>query len=160
MHIFNFPWLTHTEENRKFEIYSVTVSPDGQRFASGGLDGKIRIWFIDTLKQYKSKLIQADLKITSLKNESELNDLQHQQLSSSLKTINNDQNDASSNGTTGSPNKKKSKKNNPEETAKIYSELLKMDNTTCRPLCSMGRHTGAVTCVRFSPNENVSKYGT
>ncbi|OUM51673.1 hypothetical protein BVG19_g792 [[Candida] boidinii] len=154
MHIFNFPWLTHTEENRKFEIYSVTVSPDGQRFASGGLDGKIRIWLIDTLKQYKSKLIQADLKITSLKNESELNDLQQQQqqLSSSLKTINNDQNDASSNGITGSPNKKKSKTNNPEETAKIYSELLKMDNTTCRPLCSMGRHTGAVTCVRFSPN--------
>ncbi|ODV83523.1 hypothetical protein CANARDRAFT_185420, partial [[Candida] arabinofermentans NRRL YB-2248] len=95
MHILKFPWLKHTEENRNFEVYSVSVSPDGQRLASGGLDGKIRIWLVDTLKEYHLKLMKEPFV---------------------------------------------------EEASKI-----ELDSRKCRPLCSMGRHTGAVTCVRFSP---------
>ncbi|KAK9236376.1 TUP1-like enhancer of split-domain-containing protein [Lipomyces kononenkoae] len=37
-------WLTHSEGQKHFEIYSIHVSPDGARLASGGLDAKVRIW--------------------------------------------------------------------------------------------------------------------
>ncbi|CAN6658192.1 protein Hir1p [Trichomonascus vanleenenianus] len=44
MHLLKPSWLVHADENRKFEIYSVSLSPDGERLASGGLDGKVRVW--------------------------------------------------------------------------------------------------------------------
>lgn len=90
MHIFKFPWLTHKEGNHNFEIYCLAVSPDGKRLASGGLDGKIRIWSIDTLRKY-ARLASSGKQIT-------------------------------------------------------------LDPKECRHLCSMSRHTGAVTCLKFSPN--------
>ncbi|KAK9368842.1 TUP1-like enhancer of split-domain-containing protein [Lipomyces kononenkoae] len=37
-------WLTHSEGQKHFEVYSIHVSPDGTRLASGGLDAKVRIW--------------------------------------------------------------------------------------------------------------------
>lgn len=88
MRVVKFPWVKHTEGPRTFEIYSVSVSPDGSRLATGGLDGKVKIWSIDTLDKYKEK---------------------------------EDRNAVL----------------NPNE---------------CRPLSSMTRHQGAITCVRFSPN--------
>ncbi len=116
MHILKFPWLTHTEEKRKYEVYSVSVSPDGQRLASGGLDGKIRIWLIDTLKDYKNRIVSLETNKEN-NNENILNKRPNQQ--QQLKPNENDS--------------------------------IELDHRVCRPLCSMGRHTGAVTCVRFSP---------
>lgn len=37
-------WLGHKHENRPMELYSVSVSPDGQRVVTGGFDGKVRVW--------------------------------------------------------------------------------------------------------------------
>lgn len=87
-----FPWVKHAEGPRSFEIYSVTVSPDGSRLATGGLDGKVKLWSIDTLQKYK-----------------ELDSM-----NSGSSTV--------------------------------------IDKSECRPLCSMSRHAGAITCVRFCPN--------
>ncbi|KAG7742214.1 hypothetical protein KL932_002356 [Ogataea haglerorum] len=111
MHILKFPWLTHTEEKRKYEVFSVSVSADGQRLASGGLDGKVRIWSVETLKKYKQEVSEKEPDNDLLEAES------------------------SSNGGLEEP----------------LANNVDFDSTICRPLCSMGRHTGAVTCVRFSP---------
>lgn len=94
MHVVKFPWLKHAEGPRSFEIYSVAVSPDSSMLATGGLDGKVKIWSIDTLNKYKNN---------------------------NLETI---------------------------------------DNNECRPLCSMTRHAGAITCVRFSPNSKFLASGS
>lgn len=85
MYILKLPWLNHSEESHKHEVYSVSISPDGSRLASGGLDGNVRIW--------------------------------------STKDI-----------------------------LKFRDPTAKRDDAVCRPLCSMARHTGAVTVVRFSPD--------
>ncbi|CCH47089.1 hypothetical protein BN7_6698 [Wickerhamomyces ciferrii] len=77
MHILKLPWLCH-------EVYSLTISPDGSRLASGGLDGKVRIWSVADILRFKN------------------------------------------------PNQEK--------------------DESCKPLCSMSRHTGAVTVVKFSPD--------
>ncbi|CCX33021.1 Similar to Protein HIR1; acc. no. Q1DHE1 [Pyronema omphalodes CBS 100304] len=45
-------WLTHSTDKKACEVYSLHVSPDGQRLATGGLDGNVRIWSTDAI--YKS----------------------------------------------------------------------------------------------------------
>ncbi|ODV98087.1 hypothetical protein PACTADRAFT_47907 [Pachysolen tannophilus NRRL Y-2460] len=114
MHILKLPWLTHTEEHKKFEVYSLSVSPDGSRLASGGLDGKIRIWSTESIVGFTSVS----------KNENDLN------LENSLKTQQQQQ----------------------QQQQQKQELPLENENALRRPLCSMGRHTGAVTCVRFSPS--------
>lgn len=66
-------------------MYSLSVSPDGTRLASGGLDGNVKIWSVADILKYQNKKIPFDASV-------------------------------------------------------------------CRPLCSMARHTGAVTVVKFSPD--------
>lgn len=95
MHVVKFPWVKHAEGPRSFEIYSVSVSPDGSRLATGGLDGKVKLWSIDTLQKYKEM-------------------------------------DKMKDGNSSSSNIR--------------------DKSECRPLCSMSRHAGAITCIRFCPN--------
>lgn len=85
MQILKLPWLRHREESRNYEVYTVDISPDGKRIATGGLDGKIRIWSVETIK----RICRGDASI---------------------------------------------------------------DNGDKSHIASMSRHTGSVTCVKFSPD--------
>lgn len=87
MKILKLPWLQHREEHKNYEVYTCDVSPDSTRLATGGLDGKIRIWSIADIMKFG-----ADSN-TSLE-----------------------------------------------------------DRTIMQPLCTMSRHAGSVTTVKFSPD--------
>ncbi|KAH8808587.1 TUP1-like enhancer of split-domain-containing protein [Xylogone sp. PMI_703] len=44
-------WLTHSGEQKDFEVYSCHVSPDGSRLASAAGDGHVRIWSTEAILQ-------------------------------------------------------------------------------------------------------------
>lgn len=121
MHIVKFPWLAHRESNHSYEVYCITVSADGKRLASGGLDGKIRIWSVDTLRKYEQRILHAN---------------------SSTKTAKKGRPAAK---TVSDSDESNSEKNSERDS-------IVQDPSECRDLCSMSRHTGAVTCLKFSPN--------
>ncbi|KUI56171.1 Protein HIR1 [Cytospora mali] len=45
-------WLSHSGEQKDFEVYSCHVSPDGSRLATAGGDGHVRVWSTESI--YKS----------------------------------------------------------------------------------------------------------
>lgn len=49
MHIIKPSWLSHSGEQKDFEVYSCHVSPDGKRLATAGGDGHVRIWSTDSV---------------------------------------------------------------------------------------------------------------
>lgn len=117
MRILKLPWLCHEEQKKKFEIYSLSINADGTRMASGGLDGQVRIWSIDTILRFQH-----------------FDPLQSQSSTPALAIT----------ATT-------TKKDNKLSETKA-SDVDMPDKSLCRPLCSMARHTGAVTTVKFSPS--------
>lgn len=120
MHIVKFPWLAHRESNHSYEVYCITVSADGKRLASGGLDGKIRIWSIDTLRKYEHSILEAN------------SSAKHDKSGKIRPKITSDSDENGSD--------------------KSSEKTITQDPSECRDLCSMSRHTGAVTCLKFSPN--------
>lgn len=42
-------WLSHSGEQKDFEVYSCHVSPDGSRLATAGGDGHVRVWSTDSI---------------------------------------------------------------------------------------------------------------
>jgi WD40 repeat protein len=44
-------WLSHSGEQKDFEVYSCHVSPDGSRLATAAGDGHVRIWSTDAVLQ-------------------------------------------------------------------------------------------------------------
>lgn len=95
MHILKLPWFGHRAENRPVECYSVSVNTEGTRLASGGLDGNVKIWDIDTINQFKS-----------------VQEIDHSN----------------------------------------WDDRLLPPKSHRRPMCSMSRHNGVVTSVKFSPD--------
>ncbi|KKA28494.1 hypothetical protein TD95_003220 [Thielaviopsis punctulata] len=49
MHIIKPAWLSHSGEQKDFEVYSCHVSPDGKRLATAGGDGHVRIWSTESI---------------------------------------------------------------------------------------------------------------
>ncbi|KAF7544059.1 hypothetical protein G7046_g9866 [Stylonectria norvegica] len=55
MHIIKPSWLSHSGEQKDFEVYSCHVSPDGERLATAGGDGHVRIWSTDAVYNANTK---------------------------------------------------------------------------------------------------------
>lgn len=53
MHIIKPSWLSHSGEQKDFEVYSCHISPDGQRLATAGGDGHVRVWSTDAIYHAK-----------------------------------------------------------------------------------------------------------
>ncbi|KAF4444791.1 protein HIR1 [Fusarium austroafricanum] len=49
MHIIKPSWLSHSGEQKDFEVYSCHVSPDGKRLATAGGDGHVRVWSTESV---------------------------------------------------------------------------------------------------------------
>lgn len=49
MHLIKPAWLSHSGEQKDFEVYSCHVSPDGKRLATAGGDGHVRVWSTETI---------------------------------------------------------------------------------------------------------------
>ncbi|KAF5134809.1 Protein HIR1 [Metarhizium anisopliae] len=49
MHIIKPSWLSHSGEQKDFEVYSCHISPDGKRLATAGGDGHVRVWSTDAI---------------------------------------------------------------------------------------------------------------
>ncbi|KAI1326553.1 protein hir-1 [Xylariaceae sp. FL0255] len=49
MRIIKPSWLSHKGEQKDFEVYSCHVSPDGQRLATAGGDGHVRVWSTEAI---------------------------------------------------------------------------------------------------------------
>lgn len=111
MKVLKLPWLQHKEESRHYEIYTVDVSPDGKRVATGGLDGKIIIWSIDSIRRAAAQVAKREQ--------------QQQQQSKRGNDVKN-------------------------QLAELTSDMF--DEEIQTPLASMSRHTGSVTCLKFSPD--------
>ncbi|OBT79239.1 hypothetical protein VF21_01741 [Pseudogymnoascus sp. 05NY08] len=50
MHFIRPAWLTHSGEQKDFEVYSCHVSPDGSRVATAAGDGHVRIWSMEAIR--------------------------------------------------------------------------------------------------------------
>ncbi|KZZ97351.1 TUP1-like enhancer of split [Moelleriella libera RCEF 2490] len=53
MHIIRPSWLSHSGEQKDFEVYSCHVSPDGRRLATAGGDGHVRVWSTEAIYHAK-----------------------------------------------------------------------------------------------------------
>ncbi|KAG5996578.1 HIR complex subunit [Claviceps lovelessii] len=53
MHVIKPSWLSHSGEQKDFEVYSCHVSPDGQRLATAGGDGHVRVWSTEAIYHAK-----------------------------------------------------------------------------------------------------------
>lgn len=53
MHIIKPSWLSHSGEQKDFEVYSCHVSPDGKRLATAGGDGHVRVWSTEAIYNAK-----------------------------------------------------------------------------------------------------------
>ncbi|KAF4121416.1 protein HIRA/HIR1 [Geosmithia morbida] len=49
MRIIKPSWLSHSGEQKDFEVYSCHISPDGKRLATAGGDGHVRVWSTEAI---------------------------------------------------------------------------------------------------------------
>ena len=49
MRIIKPAWLSHSGEQKDFEVYSCHISPDGKRLATAGGDGHVRVWSTESI---------------------------------------------------------------------------------------------------------------
>ncbi|KAK3692317.1 TUP1-like enhancer of split-domain-containing protein [Podospora appendiculata] len=55
MHIIKPSWLSHSGEQKDFEVYSCHVSPDGKRLATAGGDGHVRVWSTEAIYNVENR---------------------------------------------------------------------------------------------------------
>lgn len=49
MRVIKPTWLSHSGEQKDFEVYSCHVSSDGKRLATAGGDGHVRVWSTEAI---------------------------------------------------------------------------------------------------------------
>ncbi|OBA24129.1 WD40 repeat-like protein [Metschnikowia bicuspidata var. bicuspidata NRRL YB-4993] len=52
MKILKLPWLSHRAENKTLECYALDINSAGSKLASGGLDGKVKVWDLAQILQH------------------------------------------------------------------------------------------------------------